>query len=159
MIHGRNIFRWLTISLVSSVAVGRQSLGARGCNASPSSHGLRPGLATTASGTHPAPRRSSSRHCRPGLADRVRVQPALVSVPGLQKVHVCFSNSDLGRRGRQLQQAFLYIHISDSHWELLVIKKRSNEAGFGVHLLAIWYQLSPSLLPARNWHYLIHAQN
>lgn len=102
---------------------------------------------------------SYSRHSWLGQAQRVRVQPLLVSIPGLQKVQICFSNSDLGRQQRQLQHSFSYIHILDSHRELLVIKKQSNEAGFGVHLLAIWYQLSPSLLTARNWRYLIHKQN
>lgn len=129
-----------------------------------SSHGLTPTPARMDNHCHPQGLAlqllcSSSRHSWLGQAERVRVQPLLVSIPGLQKVQTCFSNSDFGRQQRQLQHSFSYIHILDSHWELLVIKKQSNEAGFGVHLLAIWYQLSPSLLTARNWHYLIHKQD
>lgn len=151
MIRDRNITQWPFAALASSAALGRhahvepawasRAEYQEGFNP-PSSHSSMRTPARADSrcrrrGRSLQPPCSSSRHSWPGLAERERVQPLLVSIPGLQKVQICFSNSDLGRRERQLQHAFLYIHILDSHRELLVIKKQSNEAGFGVHLLAI----------------------
>lgn len=123
MVHDRNITPWLAISLARSAAVGKHArvepawAGRGECQAgfNPPSHGLmqtpaRAGNRCCQRGHILQSRCSSSRRSRPGLAGRVRVQPLLVSIPGLQKVQICLSNSDLGRQERQLQYAFSYIH-------------------------------------------------
>lgn len=151
MSHDRNITQWLFITFVSSAAVGKHShvelaWAGRGeyqeelnpcCSHGSMQTPVRAGNHCCWQGCTLQPRCSSSRSSWLGLTERVRVQPLLVFIPGLQKVHIFFCNSDLGKQERQLQHAFLYIHILDSHQELLVIKKQSNEAGFGIHLLTI----------------------
>lgn len=124
MIHDRNITRWLFTTFVSSAAVGRHShveLAWAGraeyqeelnpCSSHSSMQTpVRADNHCRWQGRTLQLRCSSSRRSWLRLTERVRVQPLLVSIPGLQKVHI-FSVTVIlaSRRGSSSMIFYTYI--------------------------------------------------